>query len=235
MHHGYLRISSSSSSSFNSSTGFRGVIGLSVGLSVAPETLLGLDMKVASEARRGLGIKVVSDARLGLDIAVISLSLHSTSLWFSTKVGSLPRLPMLATVSSTSPFSQQPALSYLSKLFLRLGLCDLGLNDRLFLCRTAGATRAAFFEPRNSPEPARDEEKSSVRQGMILLRNLCLRLATWVIVDAFELLHCHSLRNSRSMGVALVLKLNTQRVTSPRRIGTLAIMMATLFSMWLTQ
>jgi hypothetical protein len=65
-----------------------------------------------------------------------------------------------------------------------------------------------------------------------ILRAILFFLATRVNVDELpEELHCHSLRNSRSIGVALVRKLNTQRVTRPRRIGTLATMIATLFSM----
>lgn len=55
------------------------MIGL-VGLNVAFETRLGLDMNVASEPRRKLVIKGVSEGRLGLEIAVTSLNLHSTSL-----------------------------------------------------------------------------------------------------------------------------------------------------------
>jgi hypothetical protein len=71
-------------------------------------------------------------------------------------------------------------------------------------------------------------------QGMIFLAIRCRR-ATRVKVDEFDELHCQSLRNSRSIGTAFVLKLKTQRVTRPRRMGMLATMMATLFSMWLMQ
>ena len=182
-----------------------------------------------------MGLSVGLDTLRGLDIKLASLSLHSISLLLSTNVGALPRLPTLRTVSSTSPFSQLLAVSYRSRLVLRLCFRDLDLKDRLFLCKTAGGMRVGLMGPRKSSDRAREEEKSSVRQGMILWRNPCLWGGTCVRVEEFEELHCQSLRNSRSMGVALVLKLKTQRVTRPRRMGMLATMMATLFSMWLMQ
>ena len=98
-----------------------GVIGLSGAPCVVPETRLGLDMNVASEDRRGIEMKVVSEVRRGLVTIVASLNLHSISLLFlllSASVGSLPKVPTLVTVSSRLPFSQQSALSYLSRLFL---------------------------------------------------------------------------------------------------------------------
>lgn len=200
--HGYLNISSSSSMPLKTQ-GDKGEIGLSVGL----ETRLGLDMRLAS------------------------LSRQSSSL-LSTSVGALPKLPILLTVSSASPFSQQSAVSYLSRLLRRDCFRERALKDRFL--RKSVMTRGGRFGSRMSRERASEEEKSSSMQGMIFCANLFLR-ATRVKVEEFEVLHCQSFRNSRSMGVAFVLKLKTQRVTRPRSIGMLATMMATLFSTWLMQ
>lgn len=75
--YGYLKISSSPSSSL-SSTGVKGTIGLSTGLMVAFETRLGLMMSSGvSEVRLGCDANVASEGRLGLDAMVDSLNLHS--------------------------------------------------------------------------------------------------------------------------------------------------------------
>jgi hypothetical protein len=207
---GYGYISSSSSSSIpRNRTGVNGVIGLNV----AVENLLGLSV--------------------GLSISIL-FHLMPTS-WLSTSVGAEPRLPTLRTVSSMSPFSQESAVSYRSKLFLR----DLGKYDRFCRCSllvTIRGGKSGLRSIRLSPfeRVARLLEKSSCMQGRIFCttRVFCAYRLMSEDSDAF---HCQLPRNSRSMGVAFVRKLKIQRVTRPRRMGMFATMIATLFSMWLMQ
>lgn len=153
----------------------------------------------------------------------------------STKVGAEPKLPTLLTVSSMSPFSQELADSYRSMLSFRdLGKYDTFLRYSPLVMILGG--KCGSRSVRGSPleRVARLLEKSSWMHGSTFCTTRFFR-AYRLISEEFDVFHCQSPRNSRSKGVALVLKLKTHRVTRPRRIGMFATMMATLFSMWLIQ
>ena len=69
-----------------------------------------------------IGLSVGLDILLEVDIKLPSENLQSL---LSTNVGADPKLPMLLTVSSTSPFSQLSAVSYLLSGLLRRDFRDL--------------------------------------------------------------------------------------------------------------
>jgi hypothetical protein len=140
---GYGYISSSSSSIPRNLAGVNGVIGLSV----AVENLL-------------VGLSV------GLSRSMLFQPMPTSLL--STSVGAEPKLPTLRTVSSMSPFSQELAVSYRSKLFL----LDLGKYDRFCRCSLLVTIRGGKLGLRSirlSPfeRVARLLEKSSCMQGRI--------------------------------------------------------------------
>jgi len=61
----------------------------------------------------------VENLAVGLSVG-LSMLFHSVyASLLSTSVGAEPKLPTLLTVSNMSPFSQESAVLYRSKLFLR--------------------------------------------------------------------------------------------------------------------
>jgi hypothetical protein len=203
---GYGYISSPSSSSIPRN--LAGVNG-AIGLSVAVENLLvGLSGGLSN-----------------------SILFHMPISLLSTSVGADPKLPTLLTVSSMSPFSQELAVSYRSKLFL----LDLGKYDRFWRCSllvTIRGGKSGRRSVRLSPfeRVARLLEKSSCMQGRIFCTTRAFRVYRLMSEDS-DAFHCQLPRNSRSIGVAFVRKLKIHRVTRPRNMGMFATMIATLFSM----